>query len=139
MATLSNSSSVLGETSLRPRGFFVKHLSGMARAERIVIDGSQTNREAIMLCDAADQLQDRSRRELNPVRIRQSSCLNNCIEQDHHAIKRRARAILGFKSMATARVILGGIEMEHMMRKHQAEFACHQQLSRAEQFDLLAA
>jgi putative transposase len=69
--------------------------------------GSQTNREAILLCDTTDRLQDRSRRELKPIRIRQSAYLNNLIEQDHRAIKRRVRPMLGFQSMVTARVILG--------------------------------
>ena len=32
--------------------------------------------------------------------------------------------MLGFKSMASARVILSGIEMVHMMRKGQAKYAC---------------
>ena len=47
--------------------------------------------------------------------------------------------MLGFKSMASARVILGGIEMVHMMRKGQANYACARQPSLAEQFDMLAA
>jgi putative transposase len=109
------------------------------RPERIVIDGSQTNREVILLCDTADRLQDRTRRELKPIRIRQSAYLNNRIEQDHRAIKRRVRPMLGFKSMATARVILGGIEMVHMMRKEQARYVRNSNLSLAEQFELLAA
>jgi putative transposase len=109
------------------------------RPERIVVDGSQTNREAILLCDTTDRLQDRSRRELKPIRIRQSAYVNNPIEQDHRAIKRRVRPMLGFQSMVTARVILGGIEMIHMMRKGQAKYACHQPPSLAEQFHLLAA
>jgi transposase-like protein len=64
--------------------------------------------------------------------------LNNRIEQDHRAIKRRIRPMLGFKSINSARVILGGIEMVHMMRKGQAEYACNLQPSLAEQFELLA-
>jgi transposase-like protein len=64
---------------------------------------------------------------------------NNRIEQDHRAVKRRVRPMLGFQSAATARVILGGIEMVHIMRKQQAKYACRQQLPLAEQFDLLAA
>jgi putative transposase len=47
--------------------------------------------------------------------------------------------MLGFKSICSARVILGRIEMIHMMRKGQAKYACNQQLSLAEQFHLLAA
>ncbi len=119
--------------------FLHKALKRHGRPERIVIDGSQTNREAIQLCDTADRLQDRSRRELKPIRIRQSAYLNNRIEQDHRAIKRRVRPMLGFKSMTSARAILGGIEMIHMMRKGQAKYACRLQVSLAEQFDLLAA
>ena len=65
--------------------------------------------------------------------------LNNLIEQDHRAIKRRVRSMLGFKSVDSARAILSGIEMIHMMRKQQAKYACSQQLSLAEQFYLLAA
>jgi transposase-like protein len=47
--------------------------------------------------------------------------------------------MLGFKSTSSARVILSGIEMVHMMRKQQAKHACSRQLSLAEQFDRLAA
>jgi putative transposase len=119
--------------------FLRQALKRHGRPERIVIDGSQTNREAIASCDTADRLQDRSRRELKPIRIRQSAYLNNRIEQDHRAIKRRVRPMLGFKSIITARVILDGIEMIHMMRKGQAKYACNAQLSLVEQFELLAA
>jgi putative transposase len=119
--------------------FLRKALKRHGRPERIVIDGSPTNREAILSCDAESRLQDRSRGRLKPIRIRQSQYLNNRIEQDHRAIKRRVRPMLGFKSVASARVILGGIELIHMMRKHQAKYACHQQLSLAGQFERLAA
>jgi transposase-like protein len=60
-------------------------------------------------------------------------------EQDHRAVKRRVRPMLGFKSTASARVILGAIEMIHMMRKQQAKYACTPRPSLAKQFDLLAA
>jgi putative transposase len=71
-------------------------------------------------------------RELKPIRIRQSPYLNNRIEQDHRSIKRRVRPMLGFKSIASARTILGGIELVHMMRKGQAKYACNPQPSLAE-------
>jgi putative transposase len=119
--------------------FLRKALKRHGRPERIVIDGSQTNREAILSCDTHDQLQHRTRRDLKPIRIRQNAYLNNLIEQDHRAIKRRIRPMLGFKSASSARIILGGIEMVHMMRKQQAKYACNRQPSLAEQFDLLAA
>jgi transposase-like protein len=111
------------------------------RPERIAIDGSQTNREAILSRDTTDRLRDCSRRKLKlkPIRICQSAYLNNRIEQDHRAIKRRVRPMLGFKSIGSARVILGGIELVHMMRKGQARYACNSDLSLAEQFEMLAA
>jgi transposase-like protein len=119
--------------------FLRKALKRHGRPVRIVIDGSQTNREAILSCDTADRLQNRSQRDLKPIRIRQSAYLNNRIEQDHRTVKRRIRSMLGFKSLSSARVILGGIEMVHMMRKGQAKYACTQQLSLAEQFEWLVA
>ncbi len=119
--------------------FLRKALQRHGRPERIVIDGSQTNREAILACDAESRLPNGSRRKLKPIRIRQSTYLNNRIEQDRRAIKCRVRPMLGFKSMASARAILGGIEMIHMMRKGQAKYACRSQVSLAEQFHLLAS
>jgi putative transposase len=119
--------------------FLRKALKRHGRPERIVIDGSQTNREAILSCDTADRLRDCSRRKVKPIRIRQSRYLNNRIEQDHRAIKRRVRPMLGFQSAASARVILGGIEMVHMMRKHQANYTRNPQPSLADQFEMLAA
>jgi transposase-like protein len=118
--------------------FLARALKRHGRPERIVIDGSQTNREAILSCDTTDQLQDRSRRKLNSIRIQQSTHLNNRIEQDHRTMKRRVRPMLGFKALNSARVILGGIEMIHMVRKGQAKYARNPQPSLAEQFDLLA-
>ncbi len=47
--------------------------------------------------------------------------------------------MLGFKSADSARVILSGIEMIHMMRKQQAKYAYSHQLSLAEQIERLAA
>jgi transposase-like protein len=119
--------------------FLRKALKRHGRPERIVIDGSQTNREAILSCDTTGRLQDRSRRKLKPIRIRQSAYLNDRIEQDYRAVKRRVRPMLGFKSMASTRAILGGIEMVHIMRKQQAKYAQNRQPSLAEQFGLLAA
>lgn len=82
--------------------FLRKALKRHGRPDRIVIDGSQTNHEAIISCDAESRLRDLSRRSLPPIRIRKSKYLNNRIEQDHRRIKRRVRSMLGFKSMASA-------------------------------------
>src|SRR4051812_29165361 len=70
--------------------FLCKALERHGQLERIVIDGSQTNREAIVSCDTTDRLQDRARRDPNLIRARQSDFLNTRVEQDHRAIKRSA-------------------------------------------------
>jgi hypothetical protein len=99
---------------------------------------SQTNREAILACDTENRLHGRSRHKLKPIQIRRSHYLNNRIEQDHRAVKRRVRPMLGFKSVNSARAILGGIEMVHMMRRGQAKYTRHSDLGLAKQFERLA-
>ncbi|MBZ9799095.1 IS6 family transposase [Mesorhizobium sp. ES1-4] len=121
------------------RRFFRKALARHGRPDRIVIDGSQTTREAIVSYDATNRLQHRSRRRPAPIRIRQSQYLNNRIEQDHRRIKRRVRSMVGFKSFASAVATLGGIEMIHMVRKRQARYAYNPDPSIAEQFEIIAA
>jgi len=119
--------------------FLRKALGHHGRPDRIVIDGSHTNREAITSCDAESRLRDRSRRTLKAIRIRKSQYLNNLIEQDHRRIKRRVRPMLGFKAFTTAAVTLAGIEMVHMMRKRQGRFAFNPAPSLKDQFEAIAA
>ena len=69
-----------------------------------------------------------------PIKIRQSKYLNNLVEQDHRAIKRRTRPMLGFKTFRCARILLAGIELMHMIAKGQMKCARGIQLSDADQF-----
>ncbi|PWK66402.1 IS6 family transposase [Aminobacter sp. AP02] len=121
------------------RRFFKQALERYGRPNRVVIDGSQTNHEAIVSCDITHRLQTRAAGFSKPITIRKSKYLNNRIEQDHRNIKRRIRPMLGFKSPASANIILSGIELIHMMRKRQARFAFNPSPSLAEQFAILAA
>jgi transposase-like protein len=59
------------------------------------------------------------------IRIRQGRYMNDRIEQDHRRIKRRIRSMLGFKSQASAAIIVSGNAMIHIMRKGQARHACN--------------
>ena len=56
------------------------------------------------------------------IEMRQSKYLNDLIEQDHRAVKRVVRPMLGFKSFRCARAIIAGIETMHMIKKGQLEF-----------------
>ncbi|MFL9937634.1 DDE-type integrase/transposase/recombinase, partial [Paraburkholderia sp. RL18-103-BIB-C] len=73
-----------------------------------------------------------------PIRIRQNKYLNNLIEQDHRAIKRRTRPMMGFGNFRCARIILGGIELVHMIAKDQMKHNGDLKPSAARQFYSLA-
>ena len=75
-------------------------------------DRNPAYREAIRNLKTAKVLDD-------SVDHRQVKYLNNQIEADHGAIKRRIRSMLGFKSAKTAYATLKGIEAMRMIRKLQ--------------------
>ena len=119
--------------------FLRKVLARHGRPHLIVIDGSQTNHEAIGTCYAELSLRDLSQLALKPIEIPTSQDLNNRVEQHHRGVKRRIRSVLGFKAMGSAKVRLCGIEMVHTMGKQQARFAYSRRPSLKAQFELLAA
>jgi len=45
--------------------------------------------------------------------VRNCLYLNNIVEQDHQAIKRRCASMLGFKSFGNAAITFAGIELIH--------------------------
>jgi putative transposase len=99
--------------------------------ETITIDGSDAN-EAAIKCYNDDHG--------THIIIRQVKYLNNIVEQDHRAVKRVTRPMLGFKSFDAAQDTLIGIELMHMIKKRQMMVeAGDEGLSIAEQFYSLAA
>ncbi len=97
---------------------------------KVTIDKSGANTAAI------EALREETR---HPIEIRQNQYLNNLVEQDHRAVKRVVRPMLGFKTFHSARITLQGIELMHMIRKGQMIRAEGPSLSTAEQFYSLAA
>ena len=55
-------------------------------------------------------------------RCRTCPYLNNIVEQDHRAIKRRVNASQGFRSFPGARRTIQGYEVVHMIRKGQVRW-----------------
>jgi hypothetical protein len=53
--------------------------------------------------------------------------LNNVVEQDHRAIKRRCASMLGLKSFKTAAITFAGIELANRIRKRQFSCGCGDQ------------
>lgn len=98
--------------------------------EKITIDKSGANTAAIESVKA-DACVD--------ILMRQNKYLNNIVEQDHRAIKRITRPMLGNKSFWSARILIAGIETMHMIKKGQMSCPGGQTMSAANQFYNLAA
>jgi transposase-like protein len=101
-----------------PQAFFRKALStSMPRWPRkITLDGHLQSHMALRLLRREDP-------KWKYVEVRSNQYLNNLIEQDHRAIKRRCAAMVGgFKSFASAAITLAGIELAHRIRKTQFSF-----------------
>ena len=90
--------------------FLRKAIGQNGMPEKITIDKSGANTAAIESYNTDHEA---------GIEIRQVKYLNNIVEQDHRAVKRLARPMLGFKSFRSARVTLTGIELMHMIRKGQ--------------------
>jgi putative transposase len=107
------------------RSYFEKSIAQNGVPETVTIDKSGANLAALEAINA-----DREA----PIKIRQSKYLNNLVEQDHRAIKRRTRPMLGFKTFRCARILLAGIEVMHMIAKGQMKCARGTHPSAADQF-----
>ena len=55
------------------------------------------------------------------VRVRTNKYLNNIVEQDHRAVKRRYAAMHGLKSFVASSITLAGAELVHRIRKRPFE------------------
>ena len=110
--------------------FLHKAIRAHGRPEKITIDQSGANTAAIT---------HYNRTHKTPIAIRQSKYLNNLVEQDHRAVKRVVKPMLGFKSFWAARCTIAGIEVMHAIRKGQLETSRAKSQTPAEQFYALAA
>jgi putative transposase len=107
------------------RRFIDKAIGQNGSPETVTIDKSGSNLAALHAVNAERE---------TPIKIRQVKYLNNVVEQDHRAIKRITRPMLGFKDFRCARIILSGIEVMHMIRKGQMKTENGTHPSAAEQF-----
>lgn len=92
------------------RRYFEKAIDRNGTPETVTMDKSGANLAALLAINAERE---------TPIRVRQVKYLNNMVEQDHRAIKRRIGLMMGFKDFRYARIILSGIETMHMIRKDQ--------------------
>jgi putative transposase len=111
------------------RRFFERAIDLHDAPEKITIDKSGANTAAVHSLVADSGLS---------IELRQSKYLNNLVEQDHRAIKRRVRPMLGFKDFHSAGRLIAGIETMHMILKGQLDCPEGAAMSAAEQFYSLA-
>ena len=111
--------------------FLIKAIRRHDVPAKITIDGSAANEGAI---------KSYNQEHGTAITIRQRKYLNNVVEQDHRAVKRVTRPMLGFKSFEAAQNTLVGIELMHMIKKRQMVVeAGEESLTAAELFYALAA
>ena len=110
--------------------FFQKAMRQNGEPEKVTMDKSGANKAAL---DGINLNRD------NPIEVRQIKYLNNLVEQDHRGVKRITKPMMGFKSFRSARNVLAGIELMHMIRKGQMITPEGTDLSFADQFYALAA
>jgi len=118
-----------GLTEASLRRFFERDIELHGVPETITSDKSGANTAAIEAM-RADSGAD--------IGLRQLKYLNNIVEQDHRAIKRIARPMLGFKSFRCASSLLAGIETMHMIKKGQLDRPKGQASTAASQYYSLA-
>jgi len=111
------------------RRFFDKAMRENGAPEKIAMDKSGANKGAIDAINSSTAV---------PIVVRQVKYLNNIVEQDHRAIKRVTRPMLGFKSFRAASNVLAGVELMHMIRKGQFAINGAATMSVADQFYALA-
>ncbi|MFM0514907.1 IS6 family transposase [Paraburkholderia sp. RL17-373-BIF-A] len=107
------------------RRYFEKAIDQNGVPETVTVDKSGASLAALQAINAERE---------TPIKVRQSKYLNNLVEQDHRAIKRIFKPMMGFKDFRCARIILSGIEVMHMIRKGQMKAAKGTLPSPAEQF-----
>ena len=71
--------------------YFEKSINQNGLPEKVTIDGSSANLAALDAINAELE---------TPIKVRQTKYLNNIVEQDHWAIKRRTRPMLGSRIFA---------------------------------------
>ena len=90
------------------RRFFEKAMRENGEPEKIAVDKSGSNKAAIDAINSS---------RAAPIVVRQVKYLNNIVEQNHPAIKRVTRPMLGFKSFRSTGSVLAGIEFMHMIAR----------------------
>ena len=87
-------------------------MKGQRISTKITLDAYAASHRAVADLKHSGELPQR-------VLVRTSKYLNNMIEPDHRRVKQPLRPMLGLKSLRTAAVVIGGIELAEKIKKGQ--------------------
>ncbi len=117
--------------------FFTKAIGENGFPEKITMDRSGANKAGIDEINLLLFFVSLLIKTIFQIEVRQIKYLNNVVEQDHRAIKRITKPMMGFKNLESASSTIAGIELHHMLKKGQHTQANSQTIF--EQFYGLAA
>jgi len=116
--------------------FFKKAIGTNGFPNKVTIDKSGANKAGVDSINLVLALLFMMFGIFIPILVRQIKYLNNIIEQDHRAVKRITKPMMGFKAFHSAQATLAGIELHHMLKKGQHAHAANMPVY--EQFYALA-
>jgi len=99
--------------------FFTKAIGQHGIPEKVTIDKSGANKSGIDYVNSLLVLLSMMLQTLFQITIRQIKYLNNIVEQDHRAVKKITKPMMGFKAFHSAQATISGIELHHMLKKGQ--------------------
>jgi transposase-like protein len=108
---------------------FRKALSDSSHPQPRVINTDQARLYGSAIATVKEEGTLRRRCRHRPVQY-----LNNILEQDHRAIKRRVKAKQNFREFQAARRTIDGYEAMHMIRKGQARWVSDADVRKQNQF-----
>lgn len=109
-------------------GFFNKAIYKNGFPEKITMDKSGANKAGIDEINLFLTFLSVLTQTIFQITVRQIKYLNNILEQDHRAIKRITKPMMGFKSFHSAKATIAGIELHHMLKKGQHKNANSQSI-----------
>ena len=119
------------------RAFFKKAMGSNGVPDKVTLDKSGANKAGMNTINLRLALLFMLGCFFMQILVRQIKYLNNIVEQDHRFVKKITKPMKGFKSFEAADATLSGIELHHMLRKHQHAQSNNQTIF--EQFNGLAA
>jgi putative transposase len=99
--------------------FFNKAIGENGLPEKVTMDKSGANKAGIDAINLFLFSMFYMAKTIFQITVRQIKYLNNILEQDHRAIKRITKPMMGFKALHSAEATIAGIELHHMLKKGQ--------------------